>query len=96
MEDVLDLYQEPYDPARPVVCFDESPIQLIEEVREPIAARAGSTQRYDIEYKRNGAEASLTLGEAWSVRCTRELRDQLTRLVGDDRLLIHYPKYFVS
>jgi DNA polymerase-3 subunit alpha len=48
-----------------------------------------------IEYKRNGAEAALTLGEAWSVRCTRELRDQLTRLLGDDRFLIHYPKHFV-
>jgi DNA polymerase-3 subunit alpha len=48
-----------------------------------------------IEYRRNGAEASLTLGEAWSVRCTRELRDQLTRLLGDDRFLIHYPKHFV-
>jgi DNA polymerase-3 subunit alpha len=48
-----------------------------------------------IEYRRNGAEAALTLGEAWSVRCTRELRDQLTRLLGDDRLLVHYPKHFV-
>jgi DNA polymerase-3 subunit alpha len=48
-----------------------------------------------IEYKRDGAEAALTLGEAWSVRCTRELRDQLTRLLGDDRFLIHYPKHFV-
>jgi DNA polymerase-3 subunit alpha len=48
-----------------------------------------------LEYRRNGAEASLTLGEAWSVRVTRELRDQLTRLLGDDRYLIHYPKHFV-
>jgi DNA polymerase-3 subunit alpha len=48
-----------------------------------------------IEYRRAGAEAALTLGEAWSVRCTRELRDQLTRLLGDDSFLIHYPKHFV-
>jgi DNA polymerase-3 subunit alpha len=48
-----------------------------------------------IDYRRNGAEAALTLGEAWSVRCTRELRDQLTRLLGDDSYLIHYPKHFV-
>ena len=46
-----------------------------------------------IEYRRNGAEASLTLGEAWGVRITRDLRDQLTRLLGDDRYLIHYPKH---
>lgn len=63
MEEVLDLYQEPYDPARPVVCFDESPVQLIEEVREPIAARAGSTQRYDVEYKRNGVRELLLMAE---------------------------------
>jgi DNA polymerase-3 subunit alpha len=49
-----------------------------------------------LEYRKNGAEASLTLGEAWSVRVTRELRDQLTRLLGDDRYLIHYPKHFVG
>jgi DNA polymerase-3 subunit alpha len=48
-----------------------------------------------LEYRKNGAEALLTLGEAWSVRVTRELRDQLTRLLGDDRYLIHYPKHFV-
>ena len=47
-----------------------------------------------IEYRRTGAEGALTLGEAWSVRVTRELRDQLTRLLGDDRYLIHYPKHF--
>jgi hypothetical protein len=42
MEDVLDLYAEPPDPKRPVVCFDESPTQLIGEVREPIPAEPGS------------------------------------------------------
>jgi DNA polymerase-3 subunit alpha len=47
-----------------------------------------------IEYRANGAEASLTLGEAWSVRVTRELRDQLTRALGDDSYLIHYPRHF--
>jgi DNA polymerase-3 subunit alpha len=48
-----------------------------------------------LEYRADAAEASLTLGDAWSVRLTRELRDQLTRLLGDDRYLIHYPKHFV-
>jgi transposase len=54
MEDVLDLYAEAPDPKRPVVCFDESPTQLIGEVREPIRARSGQIERYDCEYKRNG------------------------------------------
>jgi DNA polymerase-3 subunit alpha len=49
-----------------------------------------------IEYKGASAEAALTLGEQWSVRLTRDLRDQLTRLLGDDRFLIHYPKHFVG
>jgi len=54
MEDVLDLYAEEADPKRPVVCFDESPTQLIGEVREPIPAEPGQPERYDCEYRRNG------------------------------------------
>jgi transposase len=54
MEDVLDLYAEPPDPKRPVVCFDESPTQLIGEVRQPIPPAPGQPERYDCEYKRNG------------------------------------------
>jgi transposase len=54
MEDVLDLYAEPPDPKRPVVCFDESPIQLIGEVRSPIPAKPGQLERCDCEYRRNG------------------------------------------
>jgi transposase len=54
MEDVLDLYAEEPDPKRPVVCFDESPTQLIGEVRQPIPAEPGQIERYDCEYKRNG------------------------------------------
>jgi transposase len=54
MEDVLDLYAEAPDPKRPVVCFDESPTQLIGEVRQPIPAAPGRLERYDCEYRRNG------------------------------------------
>jgi hypothetical protein len=54
MEDVLDLYAEPYDPVRPVVCFDESPKPLIGEVRTPLPVQPGSPARYDTEYQRNG------------------------------------------
>src|SRR6266567_989727 len=54
MEDVLDLYAEEPDPKRPVVCFDESPTQLIGEARQPISAAPGQLERYDCEYKRNG------------------------------------------
>jgi hypothetical protein len=54
MEDVLDLYAEAPDPKRPVICFDESPTQLIGELRQPIPAAPGQLERYDCEYKRNG------------------------------------------
>jgi transposase len=54
MEDVLDLYAEAPDPRRPVVCFDESPTQLIGEVREPIPPKPGQLERFDCEYRRNG------------------------------------------
>ena len=54
MESVLDLYQEPYDPLRPVVCFDERPCQLIGEVRDPLPMKPGSIERFDSEYERGG------------------------------------------
>ncbi len=54
MEDVLDLYAEQLDAKHPVVCFDESPTQLIGEVRQPIPAAPRQLERYDCEYKRNG------------------------------------------
>jgi hypothetical protein len=63
MEDVLDLYAEPYDPARPVVCFDESPKPLIGEVRTPLPVQPGSPARYDTEYQRNGVRNLMMICE---------------------------------
>ena len=54
MEDILDLYAEPYDPKRPVVCFDEQSVQLIAETRRPLPMKPGKPQRFDYEYRRNG------------------------------------------
>jgi|HubBroStandDraft_3_1064219.scaffolds.fasta_scaffold32366_2 transposase len=64
MEDLLDLYAEPHDPRRPVVCFDESPIQLIGEVRVPITPKPGKRYRYDSEYKRNGTANLFVMVDA--------------------------------
>ena len=64
MEDLLDLYAEPHDPKRPVVCFDESPIQLIGEVRVPIMPKPGKRYRYDSEYKRNGTANLFVMVDA--------------------------------
>ena len=54
MEDVLAVYARPYDPARPVVCMDEKPYQLLGQVRDPIPAAPGRDQKEDSEYVRNG------------------------------------------
>ena len=54
MEDVLDVYELPYDPMYPVVCMDEKPYQLLDDVRQPLPVRPGDNQKTDSEYKRNG------------------------------------------
>lgn len=54
MEDILDIYELPYDPLRPVVCMDEKPYQLLGESREPLPMRKGSNQKIDSEYVREG------------------------------------------
>ena len=54
MEDVLEVYQRPHDPRRPLVCLDETSKQLIKETRTPIAPKPGQPARHDYEYERNG------------------------------------------
>ena len=54
MEDLLDLYAEPYDPRRPVVYFDETSTQLLAETRPSLPPRPGISLRQDYEYRREG------------------------------------------
>ena len=54
MYDILDLYQQPYDPSYPVIGMDEKPKQLVEDSRPPIHMEPGKTEKYDYEYIRNG------------------------------------------
>ena len=54
MEDVLDVYELPFDPTRPIVCMDEKPYQLLGDAREPLPMRPGDTKKIDSEYVRNG------------------------------------------
>ena len=63
MEDMLDLYEEGYDPERLVVCFDETSKQLIADTKELIVAEPGRVQRYDYEYKRNGTRNLFVFAE---------------------------------
>src|SRR6186713_1091972 len=95
MEDVLDLYAEAPDPKRPVVCVDESPVQLIGEVRQPIPARSGQLERYDYEYRRNGTVnlfVLLDVHRPWrKVKVTeRRAAEDYARCIRD-LVDIHYP-----
>ena len=64
MEDVLDLYAEPYDARRPVVNFDEKSKQLVAETRTPIPAGPGRVERFDYEYRRGGVANLFAFCEA--------------------------------
>jgi len=96
MEDVLDLYAEAPDPDRPVVCFDESPTQLIGEVRQPIPAAPGQLERYDCEYRRNGTANLFVFLDAH--RPWRTVKVTEHRAAGDfaqcmrDLVDIHFPE----
>src|SRR4051795_7840024 len=95
MENVLDLYAEPPDPKSPVVCLDESPVQLIGEVREPIAAAPGQIERVDYEYRRCGTVNLFVAVDAhrpWrkvSVTQQRTAQDYAERL--RDLVDVDYP-----
>ncbi len=80
MEDVLDLYHEPYDPFRPVVCFDEGTKQLIGETRTPLPLQPGEPQRYDYEYERHGTCNLFMFCEPLAAWRQVEVTDHRTRL----------------
>jgi len=54
LEDILDVYKRPADPKRPLVCFDESPEQLVSETRQALPMTSGQLEKYDYEYRRAG------------------------------------------
>lgn len=95
MEDVLDLYAEEPDPKRPVVCLDESPIQLIGETRIPIPAAPGQPERYDYEYRRCGTANLFVLLDAHRSWRTVTVTDRRTAVDFAARLRelvdVHYP-----
>lgn len=66
MEEVLATYEKPYDPAHPVLCMDEQPVQLIKETRRPIAPTIGRPKRVDYEYERAGTAAVFMFTEPLS------------------------------
>ncbi len=96
MEEVLELYEEPYDPKRPVVCFDEMPYQMVAEKRTPLPQKPGRPQRYDYEYERKGMVNIFTFFEpqrGWrhldvtDRRTAVDFAEEMRRLVDE-----HYPE----
>lgn len=96
MENVLAVYKRPYDPARPVVCFDEKSKQLVGEIATPIPAAPGRVECHDYEYVRNGTANLFMLVEplnGWrqvdvtSRRTKLDFAAQMKELVD-----VHYPK----
>lgn len=79
MYDILNLYQEPYDPKRPVMGVDEKPKQLLGEKRKPIPMKPGSPERYDYEYVRNGTANVFMAAEFKAGKRTTEVTDQRTK-----------------
>ena len=66
MEDVLEVYERPFDELRPLVCLDEAAKQILGEVREPLLMKPASVERYDNEYERRGTCALFMLFEPLS------------------------------
>jgi hypothetical protein len=80
MEDVLEVYAEPYDPNRPKVNFDETSKQLIKETRQPLPAQPGQPQRFDDEYERNGTRNLFLFVEPQTGRRHVHVTEQRTKL----------------
>jgi len=77
MEDVLSVYERPYDPLRPVVCVDESSRQLVGHARDPLRARPGEPERWDYEYVRAGVADVFMVFEP--LGCARHARVTASR-----------------
>src|ERR1700733_8788169 len=80
MEEVLETYAKPYDPARPVLCMDEQPFKLAKEPRKPIAATIKHPRRVDYEYERAGTASIFMFCEplaGWRQVSVRERRTKV-------------------
>jgi hypothetical protein len=96
MEDLLDLYAAPYDPARPVVCLDEYPLALTAPVREPLPAAPGRLRKVDYEYRRCGGctlFAAFQPLAGWRTVAVRERRTaQDFAYVLRQLVEVHFPQ----
>jgi hypothetical protein len=92
MEDVLETYAKPYDPDVPVVCMDEQPVQLVNDVKVPIAATKAHPRRVDYEYERAGvANVFMFTGplSGWREVMIREKKTKADWVITMAELLLH-------
>jgi len=80
MYDILDLYEEEYDPKRPIVCLDEKTKQLIEDKSKPIPMKPGSPEKYDYEYIRNGTTNIFVAVEFKAGKRVTQVTERRTRI----------------
>ena len=80
MEDVLDVYELPYDPRHPVVCMDEKPYQLLDDARETLPMRPGDIQKVDSEYVRNSTRGIFAFVEPLGGRHHTSVHEHRTAL----------------
>lgn len=80
LEEVLETYEKAYDPAQPVVCMDEQPVQLLKETRQPIPATKAHPQRVDYEYERAGTASIFMFAEPLSGFRQATARPQRTKV----------------
>jgi len=79
MEDILDLYEKPYDSKRPVVCFDERPCQLLGDLVAPLPMKPGRVSKEDYTYQRHGTCCLLIAFEPLTGRRVVQVRSQRTK-----------------
>jgi hypothetical protein len=96
MEDVLEVYQRPYDPKRPQVCFDEASKQLVGHVQDPLPPQPGQPAREDYEYERKGTANIFMHSEPLAGRRTVRVTDRRTKVdfahVTRDLVDVDYPE----
>lgn len=96
MEDVLDVYQQPFDESCPVICMDEKPYQLLGETRTPIPMEPGNPERRDGEYIRNGTCSIFIFTEPLAGWRHVEVCERRTRIDWAHQLRelldVHYPE----
>lgn len=95
MEDILDVYAQPYDPQYPMICMDEKPFQMLDNVMAPLPVKPGSCEKVDYEYERKGTGSIFIFTEPLQSWRHVSVRNQRTRIDWaeeiDELLTVYYP-----